>query len=247
MADFQYVEKHNGQYIPFPKKQIRATHDKKFPYEAYTGACAGTVASVLERLIFQASPSLHFFKRSPSVLLPSPEKCIINQCFYEQDPEYFFTRLVRDKLHISQTGYPQSEEYRHDINDIANTLTNDGDKNEIILLNVILSVDAKKAGPATQDHMMALIKHDGQYIFCDPDAGIAIFNKSDALKAWLKDETVEGALKYCSNYVETKMLISSRKNDENAMVTNVKRKVQTIHMQCYTYDSIVSSRIQANL
>ncbi|KTD31334.1 hypothetical protein [Legionella israelensis] len=238
MVNFKFVSQFNGFYMPFFKDDIKASHAKLIPHERFTGACAGTVAATLETLILRKPFSSHFFKFDPRSLHPHPDSCVKNQFRYEKDTEHFFSIFLRDRLKVSQTGYPDDEHYCHEPNELLNAISNDPDINQIILMNVIFKLKNAQMGKEfRQDHMIAMLQYEGQYYFVDPDAGIAVFDNIANFKMWLKQEMFEGELKHFVEPIDKKIVLSSNKQNEDGMILPVSLETQTVSMQHYHYSS----------
>ncbi len=250
--NFIYVEKHNGYYIPFEqnalKTQFEKTHDKVFD-----GACVGVVAAVLELFLVSLKKNHQFFSpasKDPFAL--SASRCIHLQEAYEQNIEGFFTAFIRERLKINVTGFADYEGYAENPQEILRTLSRgEATKNQIVLMKALYKLESTDAS-YNQEHKLCILKLDNQYIFCEPNYGIALFNTLDDVKKWLDAEMSHGALRYYQEPVHQKMIIYNNKTTDKGEKEGV-LTVYSVFFESFSFpiknvsQPELSARIQSRL
>lgn len=231
---FQFVEKHSGLNVPFQQQMLREQHEK-ITKTTFTGACVGVVAALLECMLMPRKLSPHTFYNRPALsLYPSPTRSIILQRNYEQDHENFFTVFLREILQVSKTGFPENEGYIGNFNALLSKIDFSIDDNILLLLRPTYKFEMPDK-TLYLDHMMCVLKHNGNYLFCDPNIGLAIFSNFSDFKEWLSDEMTSGALCHCLKPEKTTVLVEGQRlsghREEGLM------SVSTSHFQAFSYPS----------
>lgn len=240
---FIFVEKHNGLFIPFKqntlKNQFEKTRNKTFD-----GACVGVVAAVLELFITPLKANYQFFHpASKPPFLPSASRCIYLQREYEEDIENFFTIFIRDKLKINETGFTEREGFGANPKEILNKLSwHDMQKNGLVLMKTIYNLQSKER-TYNLEHELFLLKLNDQYIFCDPNYGVAIFNNLDHINEWLSDEMTHGALEHFIKPVVTKTVIPTHVIKDQGKKEEGILTVNSVFFESYTFP--IKSKLQA--
>lgn len=240
---FIFVEKHDGLFIPFKqnslKDQFEKTHSK-----AFDGACVGVVAAVLELFITPLKANYQFFNpASKPPFLPSASRCIYLQREYEEDIENFFTIFIRDKLKVNKTGFTEREGFGANPKEILNKFSRHGmQKNELILMKAIYNLQSKET-TYNLEHKLCLLKLNDQYIFCEPNYGVVIFNSLDDINEWLSDEMTHGALEHYVKPVVAKMVIPSHIIKEQGRKEEGILTVNSVFFESFTFS--IKSNLQA--
>lgn len=204
---FICVKKHDGIFIPFNQSSLKDQFEKT-QHKAFDGACVGVVVALLELFISSIKVNYQFFAPpAKQPLLLSPSRCIDLQREYEQNIDSFFTIFIRDKLRISTTGFAEKEGFGPNPLEILNKLSSHNQqKNELILMKATFNLKSNETTHSLE-HQLCLLKLNTQYIFCEPNHGVVIFNNLDNIKEWLTDEITNGALEYYIKPVTTKIVI----------------------------------------
>lgn len=229
---FKFVANHQGLYLAYNQNSLKPSFEK-ITKETFTGACVGSVAALLEAVFLRNALSKSFFK-APIIPMfrPSDLRCILLQREYEKDYENFFTIFIREKLKISISGYPERTGYCTDIKDVFKNLEQDTAMDQLLLLKLTFRLKTPEDN-YMQEHMMCILKHEGYYLFFDPNSGVAIFNSKKNLKSWLVQEIREGALAYFDREENTKLRIYD--NQSNPLKEGL-LSVHSICMESFPYD-----------
>lgn len=205
---FLLVENHGGYYLPIDQNAIKTAYERIY-HRPFDGACAGVVAGFLDNIFGYIQFNLHFYSKPDfrKCFLPSPAKSITLQADYERI-EDFFSIFIRDTLSFP-TGDAEERGYKS-LQEILNNIDPKSRTNDIFLINVIFKLEVEKC-TYRQDHKMCILKFHNQYMFCEPNYGLAIFNSLDKLKSWLDDEISNGSLKHFVKPVSKRMFVSDNK------------------------------------